>query len=349
MIRARRCIASWTFAIAVGAVPANAWGDDPSNAVAAQALFDDAKGRMERGDYESACPKLEESQRLQPAGGTLLFLGLCLEGSGKTAAAWARFNEALSTARRDSRADRERVAQQHIDTLAPKLTKLDVVVPDALRATPGLRVQRDGEDVPAAIWGTAIPVDPGSHTVRVTAPRMKPWETVVPTAGEGATATVNVPALEVDPTALAPVAAPPPPAPIATPPPPEPPPPVTAERSSGQGQRTMALVVGGVGVVGLGLGTYFGVTALSNKNSEDANGCTGGGSTPCASTTGAQISQDAYHDGNIASVALGVGAAALIGGGVLWLTAPSASAAASVRVAPNIGRGSASLGVTGAW
>lgn len=344
-----RPIAALAVAIVTTASPRSAWADTPSGAIAAQALFDDAKASMDRGDFATACPKLEESQRLQPAGGTLLFLGLCLEGSGKTATAWARFNEALSTARRDARTDRERAAEQHIATLAAKLTRLDVVVPEGVRTVSGLRVTRDGEDLPAPIWGTPIPVDPGRHTVRVTAPRMKPWETVVETAGEAATATVTVPPLEPDPDAPVPNATPAPiPTMTTTPTPPEPPPPAESEHATGGGQRTVALILGGAGVVALGLGTYFGVTALSKKSSEDAAGeCPGGSSGGCTSA-GVTTSQDAFHDGNIATVALGVGAAAVLGGAVVWLTAPSATA--SVRLAPTVvGRTSAGLGLTGAW
>ena len=79
---------------------------------------------MAKEQYGEACPKLEESQRLQPAGGTQMFLALCHEGEGKTATAWTDFNAALSAARRDHRADREKVAREHLSALEPKLTAL---------------------------------------------------------------------------------------------------------------------------------------------------------------------------------------------------------------------------------
>src|ERR1700722_3703046 len=90
---------------ALGSPPCAA--DDATNAAAAQVLFDQGKALMDKGDYLRACTQLEESQKVQAAGGTLLFLALCREGEGKTATAWTRFNETVSMARRDGRSDRE--------------------------------------------------------------------------------------------------------------------------------------------------------------------------------------------------------------------------------------------------
>ncbi|HEY0463370.1 MAG TPA: hypothetical protein VGC79_04135, partial [Polyangiaceae bacterium] len=50
---------------------------------AAESLFDDGLKAMKSGHFSEACPKLEESERIDPAIGTLLYLGECYEKVGR--------------------------------------------------------------------------------------------------------------------------------------------------------------------------------------------------------------------------------------------------------------------------
>src|SRR3954452_18931589 len=115
--RARRAVAVAALAIGV-ATAGTARAGDPATA---QTLFDQARKLMAQERWAEACPKLEESQRLDPAGGTLLHLALCREKEGRIATAWAIYQDALAQAKRDGRKDRADVAQKHIGELAPRL------------------------------------------------------------------------------------------------------------------------------------------------------------------------------------------------------------------------------------
>src|SRR5260370_15627890 len=85
----------------------------------AQLLFNEARSLMSSGKYGEACDKFAESQRLDPGGGTILNLALCHEKQGKTATAWADFNEALSAALRDRRAARAEPAPGDLPAARP--------------------------------------------------------------------------------------------------------------------------------------------------------------------------------------------------------------------------------------
>ncbi|MEO8874495.1 MAG: hypothetical protein ABI461_02820, partial [Polyangiaceae bacterium] len=50
-----------------------------ADTAAAQALFSDARKLMNDGKYADACPKLEESENLDPGMGTMYNLGDCYE------------------------------------------------------------------------------------------------------------------------------------------------------------------------------------------------------------------------------------------------------------------------------
>jgi tetratricopeptide (TPR) repeat protein len=163
----------------------------------AEALFQEARQLMSAGDYAAACPKLEASQHLDPAVGTLLNLADCYEKNGRTTSAWAEFLHAANEAHKVGDDRRERAARERAIAIEPRLSKLTVTVEPAA-ALRGLELERDGDAIEHGMWGVALPVDPGEHTIVARAPGRRPWKTVVDVpANQGAT-TVEIPTLELD-------------------------------------------------------------------------------------------------------------------------------------------------------
>jgi tetratricopeptide (TPR) repeat protein len=329
-------------------MPAAAQPASSNGKVAAEALFEQGRSLMAENKFADACPRFADSQKLDPSPGTLLNLANCYEKLGRTATAWATYREAASAANAANRADYVASAQRHADALAPKLAKLTATV---AQPVDGLQVRRDGVEVLRAEWGVPIPIDSGTHTIDASAPGFKPWSQNVDVTQDGAQVNVTVPALEAAPPSATPVPAPTPaPAPAPTPAPAPPP-----DTSRGSGQRVAGLIVGGVGVLGLGASGLFAILA-KNKYNDSLQNCP---SNPNVCTqTGVNQRNDALTDGNVASIAFGVGAAALVGGVVLYLTAPSASSTASgaasggvrnLQVSPLVGLGTGGAVLGGAW
>src|SRR6188768_4131513 len=109
--------------LVVGAVhlavsPAHAQSTDSA---AAQGLFDEAKALMATGKASEACPKLEESQRLDPGTGTLLNLALCYEKIGRIASAWSRNLDAAAAAKASGNTARENAARKRAAALAARV------------------------------------------------------------------------------------------------------------------------------------------------------------------------------------------------------------------------------------
>jgi hypothetical protein len=267
---------------------------------AAQALFDEGKALMNEQRYDRACPKFEESQRLDPSGGTMLALALCHEAEGKTATAWADFNAALTYARRDRRAERESAALEHIRALEAKLTRVRINVSFE---TPGLEIVRNGAVIGKAQWGTAVPIDPGEVRVEARAPDRKPWQAVVRAEGEGNTVDVAVPAL--DPLPRATDASPSAPKDDAAP-----------RKPEGSRDLTWVFVSAGVGLAAIGVGTAFGLSAASTW-SDAKRVCPG---LRCPSDGELRMGEDAKSAADGATISFIVAGAALAAAAIFFFT-----------------------------
>jgi hypothetical protein len=116
----------------------------------------------------------------------------------------------------------------------------------------------------------------------------------------------------------------------------------SGERSPALGtQQILAIVAGGFGVVGVGLGSAFGLIAISKKNDAE-NVC----SNLCATQSGVSKWSDAKTAAQIADVAFIIGGLGLAGGAVLWFTAKPQSDAGSIA---QVGFGPGTVHVKGVW
>jgi hypothetical protein len=304
-------------------------------AAAAESLFQEARKLMDAKRYSEACPKLVASQRIAPAVGTLLNLADCYERAGQLASAWARFHEAIALAQHLGRADREKTARERADKLEPRLIKLTIVSPEK-----NVEVKLDGNVLDAAALGTAVPVDPGKHTIEATAKGKKTFSTTVEVSDRSRSPSVEIPSLDADPEAS------------------------QSKSGSGSGggssgdtkapedqpgeggtQRIVSYVAMGLGGVGIAVGAIFGLRTSSIWNDAKTH-CTG---LEC-DRTGVTLATDAKNAGTVSTISFVAGGVLLAGGAVLFFTAPSGSAKPSSsgkqsepRIGVGVGLGSMTL------
>lgn len=322
-----------TLAVLLVASPAMAQPDDVAQKkAAAEAAFRRGK-ELINSDPPAACEAFKQSMQLDAQYGTQYNLALCYEKVGRLASAWGELTELGA---KDPNAARRADSDKRAKALEPRLVRLLIVIKDRV---PDMKIMRDSSDV-TAFMGVATPVDPGMSKLTATAPGYKPWSADVTITGEGTTITVDVPPLEKAP----------------EPPPPPPggggkdvfptPTPVKVDPDPGAGRRKLGLVIGGVGIAGIGAGIVFGLSAKSAFDEADVN-C-GGDVGDCRGDAGAaQEDVDAANSKALLSnIGFGVGVAALVGGTVLYLTAPKALEDATIT--PTFGaEGSAGVIVRG--
>lgn len=307
-------------ALASPFVSSVAVAESSGDKAAAEALFVEGRKLMEAGRYVDACPKFEASQRLDPGVGTMLNLAECYEKSGRTASAWAEFREVISAARAAESKEREALARERAAALENKLSRLTIALSPEATGIPGIEIRRDGAVVDSAEIGTSIPVDPGKHVIEANAPGKQKWYRTVELSDQNREAQVLIPGLNAVVDSGGATTSGPSPVDAG----------VSSSSASGGGQRTIAIVSGAVGVVGVAVGTVFGLQA-SSKWSDAKKGC---GSYPYDCPQPALGDADkAKSFATLSTVGFAVGAVGLAAGAVLWFTAgPKSEKQASVGV-----------------
>lgn len=148
----------------VGAQASTAFAQ--GTAAAAEALFQQGRSDLAKGDYDSACTKLRQSDELDPGLGTKLNLADCEDKRGHSATAWELFKAVED--KLDPADPRQAFAKRQREVLEPKLPKL-VLVP-APGAPSGTTVREGSAVIRSTAFGIALPLDPGRHQFTVSAP-----------------------------------------------------------------------------------------------------------------------------------------------------------------------------------
>jgi hypothetical protein len=181
----------------------------------------------------------------------------------------------------------------------------------------GVRVTMDGQVLAERLEGTALSIDPGEHTfVFETAGQPLVQKQFVIREGEKDRREGVVFG------AIEPATAP------------------SASKPAQQGlgtQRILAIAAAGIGLVGVGVGTAFGLQSMS-KHDDAVQACP----NLCADQRGVDLWNDAQSAGNVSTVGFAVGAAALVGAAVLWFTA-------TTPASTQVGLGPRGLELKGAW
>jgi hypothetical protein len=289
----------------------------------AEAVFQEARELSAQGKIELACPKFAESQRIDPATGTLLNLAACHESIGKLATAWSEFNQALSAAGRDGREDRVRFAKEHIRDLETKLSHLTILVRTE-HALAELEIRLDDVPVGRAAWGTALPVDPGRHVVSAHAPGA-PWRKEIAIVAQAQDLTVEVPSLGQGRAATLVDAA-------------------DSSATPADSGRAMLLVSAGAGAVGIVAGSVFGLYALNRWHDAEHACPTGRG----CNRTAIDARSSANNFAIASDIAFGVGVLGVGAAAYLWMVAPRASTSGThVQAVPVLRPGTTGMAVEG--
>lgn len=303
-----------------GAPAASAEARSP-NVVEAERRFNEAVAHMDQKRYDAACPLLKQSHALDPSSGTLLNLGDCYEQLGLTASAYRAFEEAKALSVSSGKSDRASVAEVRMRKLAKVLRRLSVSLPAERPQNLAIRV--DGE--PLAISGetTELIVDPGTHELLASAPGYVESRVSVVAPEPGLTTGVSVPPLT----------------PLSS---------LTSAPNDGSdgtsrfsSREIAAMITGGIGVVGVVVGSVFGLSSRA-KHEESDRYCSG---NVCRDQRGVELMNEARSAGNASTVGFVVGGVALGTAATLWfLQLPGDGGAAT-----QVGLGPGAVQVRGVW
>jgi tetratricopeptide (TPR) repeat protein len=282
-----------------------------ANEQTAELLFREARQLLRENDYSPACEKLEQSQRLDPAAGTLILLAYCHEKMGRFASAHREYTEAAELADRSNNSEKSEAARRFAEKARGKQHVLVVVLEN-----PGknVEVRVDEEALRHTGKQAEIALDPGAHTVFVREAG-NDWQKGIRIPTTPGRTIVNVPKLEsgarVEPTSS----------------------------SSWWSDNALGLTALGAGAIGIGVGSFFGLRAFS-KNDESKEHCEP--DEQHCREEGRDLRDEARTSATISNVGFAVGVIGLATGTVMILSNGSSTPARTgfgVNVGPRSAAG----------
>lgn len=178
-------------ALALGLFLAVITGAAHADEAQAEALFRQGLAAIDAGDIATACARFAESQKQDASAGTLLSLADCHARQGKTASAWAEFQQAAVLARH-GRPEHHTEALRRATELERLISYLTVAVE---KPVPGLEISLGAIPIGEGAYGVRLPVDPGLWHLTASAPGYEPWSRDLRIGSERDDQTVTVPAL----------------------------------------------------------------------------------------------------------------------------------------------------------
>ncbi len=301
----------------------------------AERLFREGAVALKHGEVDAACGKLQQSNSLEPAIGTLGLLALCHERQGKIATAVEEYRTVASLARTANQPERADIAAARVKELAPRIGHLELKLP---LSGPELTVILNDHRLSAAELSAPLALDPGPVTIRASAEHFESWAGTAVIGSTGGTTKLAIPELERSEPVRAYEPPRPAPSPRALPSRPRPAP---ARKPAEAKPSAPTWVAWGAGAAGLGLGSFFGVRALSSKSDSNAH-CVG---NDC-DADGVRLRSTALHQATASTIAFAAGALATGIGVYLYVSEPEQThVAAQLTPAPNGG----SLSLRGAF
>lgn len=167
-----------SFAITLATIPASAEGEEQEQEQAlsrARAKFQQANELEQAGNWAGALRRFREVGQVRMTAQVRYHIALCEENLGQLVAALGGYELALANAQ-DVGPGFHSEVEASIESLRARIPMLTIERgPGAEAAT----IELDGVSLGASSIGVAVPVDPGPHTLRATAPGYEPFQATV--------------------------------------------------------------------------------------------------------------------------------------------------------------------------